>query len=78
MDDWWEDEDGCNGDTCAQNLTGYQDEEFVHSEKIYSIRCQQCQLRHRCPVGVMVLRNLLIDTMIGQEEAPDILGLEAP
>jgi len=60
MDDWWESEFGENGDQCAENLRGYQPPEITDGIGLYSILCGQCQLRHRCTVGVMVLRDSLV------------------
>lgn len=59
MDDWWESEYGENGEICSENLAGYQPPEIANSEKLYLIECTYCQLRHRCSVGVMVLKNTL-------------------
>jgi len=90
MDDWWESEYGENGETCSENLTGYQPPEIANSEKLYLIECTHCQLRHRCSVGVMVLKYRMGEEMIArayalQEQAEEdaqirlaMNGLEAP
>ena len=90
MDDWWESVFGENGDTCSENLAGYQPREIVNSENLYTIQCVHCQLRHRCSVGVMVLKNALDEEMQArayalqeQREEDDQIrlalnGMEAP
>jgi len=39
MDEWWEDEDGCNGDCCEGMLTGYQLSVELDELNIYQFPC---------------------------------------
>lgn len=65
MDDWWESEYGENGETCADNLFGYQPQSLIDSDVgIYTINCLHCQIRHRCKVGIMVLLEPLKEAVI--------------